>query len=312
MRVVTAAEVDRALVRGGLVDALAQAFRGGITAPDRHHHAIPRPSADATLLLMPAWTDGEGGFVGVKIVSVYPGNAARGLASVQGSYLLLEGATGTPVAIMDGTRLTLWRTAAASALAARYLARDDCRRMVMVGAGALAPYLIRAHRAERPIEDVAIWGRRPEPAVELANRLTQEGIPARATQDLAGAVGQADLVSCATLAAAPLVRGDWLKPGAHLDLVGAFNMSMREADDRALERAEVYVDTHACLSEGGDVAVAIRAGTFSSERVRGDLAGLMSGRVTGRTDPEAITLFKSVGASLEDLVAATLVWHRLD
>lgn len=312
MRVVTAGEIDRALVRGGLVDALAEAFRGGTAAPDRHHHAIPRPSTDATLLLMPAWTEGEGGFVGVKVVAVYPGNAAQGLASVQGSYLLLDGSTGTPVAVMDGTRLTLWRTAAASALAARHLARDDCRRMVMVGAGALAPYLIGAHRAERPIEDVAIWSRRPGPAAELATRLAQEGIPARATQDLAGAVAEADLVSCATLAAAPLVLGEWLKLGAHLDLVGAFNMSMREADDRALARAEVHVDTPACLSEGGDVAVAIRAGTFSPDRVRGDLAGLVSGRVPGRTDAKAITLFKSVGASLEDLAAATLVWHRLD
>ena len=184
--------------------------------------------------------------------------------------------------------------------------------MVMVGAGALAPYLIRAHRAERPIEEVAIWSRRPGPATELADRLTQEGIPARATQDLAGAVGDADLVSCATLAAAPLVRGEWLKPGAHLDLVGAFTPAMREADDRALERAEVYIDTPACLREGGDVAVAIRAGTFSPDRVRGDLADLVSGRSPGRTEPEAITLFKSVGASLEDLVVATLVWHRLD
>lgn len=311
MRVVGAEEIDRALAPGGLVDALARAFRGGIAAPDRHHHAIPRPAGDATLLLMQAWTEDEGGFIGVKVVSVYPGNAARGLASVQGSYLLLDGATGVPLAVMDGTRLTLWRTAAASALAARHLARDDCRRMVMVGAGALAPYLIRAHLAERPIEDVAIWSRRPGPAAELAASLARDGIPARATEDLAGEVGAADLVSCATLATAPLVRGEWLKPGAHLDLVGAFNLSMREADDRALERAEVHVDTPACMSEGGDVAVAIRAGTFSPERVRCDLAGLVSGRVPGRTSPDAITLFKSIGASLEDLVAATLVWQRL-
>lgn len=311
MRVVAAGEIDRALASGGLVDALAKAFLGGIAAPDRHHHAIPRPSSDATLLLMPAWTDGDGGFVGVKVVSVYPGNGARGLASIQGSYLLLDGATGAPVAVMDGTRLTLWRTAAASALAARYLARGDGRRMVMVGAGALAPYLIRAHRAERRIDDVAIWSRRPGPSADLAIRLTAEGIPARATEDLAAAVREADLVSCATLATAPLVRGEWLKPGAHLDLVGAFNMSMREADDRALEGAEVYVDTPACISEGGDIAVAIRAGTFSPERVRGDLAGLVSGQVAGRANPEAITLFKSVGASLEDLAAATLVWQRL-
>ena len=312
MRVVTADEIDAALGRGGLVDALADAFRGGVAAPPRHHHPVPRPGRDATLLLMPAWTEGEGaGFLGVKIVSVFPTNGERGLPAVQGTYVLADGETGRPFAALDGTRLTLWRTAAASALAARHLARADASRMTMVGAGALAPFLVRAHASVRAIAEVAVWARRPDAAEALAAQLSAEGIAARATEDLASAVGNADLVSCATLAREPLVRGDWLRPGAHLDLVGAFDLSMREADDRALERASVYVDTPACLTEGGDVAVAIRAGGFDRGRVRGDLADLVAGRTTGRSSSDEITLFKSIGASLEDLAAAQLVWTRV-
>ncbi|MDB5510771.1 MAG: ornithine cyclodeaminase family protein [Enterovirga sp.] len=318
MRVVSADEIDRALTFPALADALAEGFRGGMTAPVRHHHTVPQPGADATLLLMPAWTAGSGSsFAGVKVVTVYPDNAQAGQPSVIGTYLLLDGSTGRPLAALDGTRLTLWRTAAASALAAGHLARPDAARMVMVGAGALAPFLIRAHLSRRPtITSVQIWNRRPESAAALATELAAGGLAATvsvsAVTDLEEAVRAADLVSCATLSTAPIVRGAWLKPGAHLDLVGAFNLAMREADDEALARASVFVDTPAARHEGGDVAVAIRAGAFDEGRIRGDLADLVSGRAPGRLAPDEITLFKSVGASVEDLAAAMLVWSRLD
>lgn len=312
MRVVTATEIDEALSFPALVDALAVAFRADVVAPPRHHHAIPRDGADATVLLMPAWTGaGRGGFVGVKIVSVFPDNAAKGLPSVLGTYLLMDGETGTPVAALDGTRLTLWRTAAASALAARHLARPDARRMVMVGAGALAPFLIRAHASVRPIADVTIWNRNPERASRLAADLAREGLPAAATEDLEAAVRGADLVSCATLSSAPLVRGAWLRSGAHLDLVGAFNLAMREADDDALRRACVYVDTPAARTEGGDVALALGSGAIASADIKGDLFALCRGEASGRVRPDEITAFKSVGAALEDLAAAMLVWQTL-
>jgi ornithine cyclodeaminase len=310
MRVVSAAEIDGALGFPALVDALAEAFRGGIVTPVRHHHEIAREGADATLLLMPAWT-GADGYLGVKVVSVFPGNGARGLASVLGTYLLMDGATGAPLAALDGTRLTLWRTAAASALAASHLAREDAARMVMVGAGALAPFLIRAHASVRPIRDVALWNHRPEKARALADELAGQGLPVRAVTDLAAAVREADLVSCATLSRAPVVRGDWLKPGAHLDLVGAFNLHMREADDAALRRAEIYVDTPAALREGGDVALGLDAGAIDESHVRGSLADLCRGTAPGRSGPEAITLFKSVGTALEDLAAAMAVWRAV-
>ncbi len=260
---------------------------------------------------MPAWTGAatQGGHVGVKIVSVFPDNGRKNLPSVLGTYLLMKGETGEPVAALDGARLTVWRTAAASALAARHLARPDAARMVMVGAGALAPFLIRAHLSGRPIREVALWNHRPEKAESLAAELRAEGLPVTAVTDLEAAVREADLVSCATLSTAPIVRGAWLKEGAHLDLVGAFNLKMREADDEALRRAQVYIDTPAARTEGGDVALSLQSGAIAADHVRGDLADLC--RAPPGRDPKAVTAFKSVGAALEDLAAAMLVWRLI-
>ena len=311
MRVISAVEIDRVLTFPALIDALADAFRGSIVTPVRHHHEIERPGAPGTLLLMPAWTGPttQNGYAGVKIVSVFPENGAKNLPSVLGTYLLMKGDTGEPLAALDGTRLTVWRTAAASALAARSLARPDAGRMAMVGAGALAPFLIRAHLSQRPIREVFLWNHRPEKAQSLAAELRAEGLPVTAVTDLEAAVRAADLVSCATLSTAPVVRGAWLKEGAHLDLVGAFNMKMREADDEALRRAEVYVDTPAARTEGGDVAVSLREGSISEDHVRGNLADLC--RNPPHRSHGAITVFKSVGAALEDLAAAMLVWRLI-
>lgn len=311
MRVIEADDIDRALTFPALVDALAQAFGEEIETPLRHHHAIERSDGTGTLLLMPAWTgpDVRYGFAGVKVVSVFPQNGAKGIPSVLGTYLLMDGETGNPLAVLDGTRLTAWRTAAASALAARYLAREDAARMVMVGAGTLAPFLIRAHMSQRPIRQVAVWNHNPARAQALAEDLQAQDLPVRAVTDLEAAVRDADLVSCATLSTQALVHGAWLKPGAHLDLVGAFDLSMREADDEALRRAQVYVDTSAARSEGGDVALALKEGVIGQDHVRGDLFDLV--RVPIRRDPDTVTVFKSVGTALEDLAAAMLVWRKV-
>lgn len=313
MRVITAGEIDAALSPREMADALDEAFQGSLTAPARHHHTVPRPGADATLLLMPAWTAAGAGdaVMGVKIVTVFPDNATRSLPSVLGSYMLMDGASGAPVAVMDGARLTLWRTAAASALAARHLARKGHRRMLMVGAGALCPFMIRAHAAEAELSDIAIWNHNAARAQAQANGLAAEGLPVRVAASLEEEARGADLISCATLSTAPLIRGEWLKPGCHVDLVGAFNMAMREVDDAALLRASLFVDTPAALVEGGDIAIAIRDGGVTAEAVRGDLAALCAGKASGRRDEDEITLFKSIGASIEDLAAARLVWAKL-
>ena len=312
MRVVTAAEIDAALSFPALVDALAEAFRADVVTPPRHHHTVPRDGADATLLLMPAWTGAVlGGFLGVKIVSVFPDNGRKGLPSVLGTYLLMDGETGRPVAALDGTRLTLWRTAAASALAARHLARREAARMAMVGAGALAPFLIRAHAGQRPITSVKLWNHNAERARQVAAELASQGLPVEATENLEEAVREADLVSCATLSTAPLVHGAWLDPGAHLDLVGAFNLAMREADDAALQRASVYIDTPAARTEGGDVALALASGAIAADHVKGDLFALCRSEAPGRERADEITAFKSIGTAIEDLAAAMLVWKML-
>jgi ornithine cyclodeaminase len=313
MQVVSADAIDRALSFPALIEALAEAFRSDVVVPERHHHEVARSGSAATLLLMPAWTDAAvaSGSIGVKIVTVFPENGAMGLPSVSGTYLLMDGQTGEPKAALDGTRLTLWRTAATSALAARYLAREDARRMVMVGAGALAPFLIRAHASQRPIGEILLWNRNPEKARQLAGELSREGLPVDAATDLEDAVRSADLVSCATLSSEPLVRGAWLKPGAHLDLVGAFNLRMREADDEALQRAFVYIDTPAAMTEGGDVALGLRSGAIADPDLKGDLSTLCRGGKAPRPSPDAVTLFKSVGTARGDLAAAMLVWRRV-
>jgi ornithine cyclodeaminase/alanine dehydrogenase-like protein (mu-crystallin family) len=312
MKVIDAAAVDKALDPLSLADRLHDAFAGDIVVPLRHHHEIARPDGDATLLLMPAWTgaNAEPAFLGTKIVTVFPGNAARQLPSVHGTYLLMWGDSGVPVAAIDGTRLTLWRTAAASALAARYLAPKIIRRMVMVGAGALAPFVIRAHCARSPIAEVLLWNHRPERAEAVAGELAREGLPVSVTRDLESAVREADLISSATLSDTPLIKGEWLKPGTHLDCIGAFRPSMRETDDEAARRATLFCDTHAGALESGDLAQPLASELITRDAIKADLYDLVAGRHSGRTQEGEITLFKSVGTAIEDLAAAMLVWER--
>jgi len=242
---------------------------------------------------------------------VFPRNRERGLGSVAALYVLMDGATGHPRALIDGEALTLRRTGAASALAARYLARRDARRLLVIGTGALAPTMAEAHCAVRSIERVAVWGRQPARAVAMAAQLASRGLPACAVDDLDRALGEADIVTCATTASAPIVHGAKLRPGTHVDLVGAFTPRMRETDDEAVRRARVFVDTFAgALKEAGDLVQPLDAGAIERAHVLAELADLCAGRHPGRTRDDEITLFKSVGTALEDLCAARLVGTR--
>jgi ornithine cyclodeaminase len=221
----------------------------------------------------------------------------------------MSATTGEPLALVDGRMLTLRRTACASALAADYLARRDATRLLMVGTGALAPHLVRAHAAIRPIREVAIWGRDGAKACALAERLSGGSFVARAAEDLEAAMREADIVSCATLSKDPLVRGDWLRPGQHVDLVGSYARDMRESDDAAVARARVHVDTPAALLESGDLVMPIASGALREDAIAGTLADLARGRAPGRRDDAEITLFKSTGTALEDLAGAVLVYE---
>ena len=311
MRVLGYSEVVAALDPPSLVEALRQMFRAGAETPARHHHAVPVPGRpDASLLLMPAWQAGRQ--IGVKLVTVFPDNAARQEPSLGGAYVLLDGQTGRTLALMDGPALTLRRTAAASALAASYLARPDCERLLMVGTGALAAHLIEAHASVRPIVNVLVWGRNPEKAAKLARRLDRRNLKVAATTDLANAVRGAHIVSCATLSEEPLIAGHWLPLGVHLDLVGGFRPEMREADDDCVRRARIFVDTRAgALGEAGDIVQPLNSGVLHEDDIAGDLFDLARGSRAGRRYHDQITLFKSVGSALEDLAAARLALENV-
>ncbi|HEX4153852.1 MAG TPA: ornithine cyclodeaminase family protein [Steroidobacteraceae bacterium] len=304
---IDAAALAARLNRETLIDALEKAFRSTAVVPERRHYQIPsanphqRPGA---LLIMPAWRVGGG--IGIKLATVYPDNSIRGIPAVAATYVLLDAETGQPRALIDGGELTLRRTGAASALASRRLSRADASRLAMIGTGRLAPHLIESHALVRPIREVKIWGRHAQHARSLAASLQRPGWSVEACDDLESAVRWADVVSCATLSTRPLVLGEWLGAGQHLDLVGAFTPDMCEADDAALARSELFVDTRqGALSESGEILGAIRRGVIDEGWVRGELSDLVCGRA-GRSGPSAITLFKSVGTALEDLVAAEL------
>lgn len=313
LRFVSADEIDSILDFPSLIDALHAAFRADIETPLRHHHAIAREGGEAALLLMPAWTkEKDGSFLGTKTVTVFPGNLARGLGSVAGTYLLMSGDTGKPLVTIDGHRLTLWRTAAASALAARYLARGDASHLLLIGAGALAPYLARAHAAVRPIKKVSIWNRTQARAEALTEELSGEAFETEVVSDKEVATCHADIITCITLSQTPVLEGEWLKPGAHVDLVGAFRPNAREADDAAIKRSRIYVDTRrGALKEAGDLMMPMATGILKEPDVQGDLFDLCRGQAKGRVTSEEITLFKSVGTAIEDLAAAMLVWKKL-
>lgn len=309
MHVITAEDVARSLPWPALIDRLARTFRQGVESPPRHHHSMHRPDGEATMLLMPAWE--QNGYIGMKMVNVFPQNATAGLPAISGIYLLCEGDHGRPLACMDGSELTRRRTAAASALAARELARPDASSLLVVGTGKLAPMLIEAHAAVRTITRVRVWGRNRDKAEALAG-LYRNRFDTEAVGDLDRAVADADVISCATLSTEPLIKGEYLKPGSHLDLVGAFRPSMRETDGACLSRSNVFVDTYAgARGEAGDILQAIAEGVFTEQDIRAELAELLRGEKSGRIDDQTITLFKSVGASLEDLAAAIEVWEQL-
>jgi ornithine cyclodeaminase len=273
--------------------------------PARQVHTVTAGAAPGHLLSMAAWQPGR--HLGVKTVTVFAANASRALPSLHALYTLFDATTGVPVAHIDGAALTARRTACVSALAASYLARPDAKRLLVVGAGRVASLLPSAMAAVRPIERVLVWNHRSEGAHTLARSLREQGLRAEATDDLRDAVQHADIVSCATLSTQPLIRGQWLPPGSHLDLIGSFTPDMREADASCVARARVFVDQDEALAKAGDLVQAIAEHAFEHAALQGTLEQLCRGQCGGRADPSEITLFKSVGSAWQDLAAAGLV-----
>lgn len=308
MRYFDAATIRARLPWPRMHEALAAMLREDVAAPLRTHHAIDVPGAPtAALLLMPAWRTGKR--IGVKLVTVFPGNRDRGERAVSAVYALFDAASGAPLALFDGEEITARRTAGASSYAARFLAREDARHLLMVGAGRQAHGLIDAHCQARPIERVSVWSRTRAHADALVRAVAEDGVQAAAVADLEAAVRDADVISCATLATAPLVRGAWLAPGTHVDLVGAFRPQMRETDDAVFARAGVIAvdDRTAALAEGGDIVHALQSGALDASGIAAELRDFARGRHRGRSRADQITVFKSVGFALEDLAAAEAV-----
>jgi ornithine cyclodeaminase/alanine dehydrogenase-like protein (mu-crystallin family) len=301
------AATEAALRFETLVPALCEAFSSEASVPLRHVHDIATVGSSGRSLIMPAWSNA--GFYGVKIINIFPDNVRYDLPGLHAVYALFDAVTGVPLAMLDGNVLTAWRTAAASALGARYLARPDASELLVVGSGRVARLIPAAMQSVRSIKRVNVWSRRRENAEALVRKLGEEGITAVSVADLETAVRSADIVSCATLSSAPLIYGEWLRPGAHLDLIGSFTPDMRETDSRCFTRASAFVDTDEAVMKAGDILHAIAEGGFSTADVRATLSDLCRGRHRGRLDPEEITLFKAVGSALEDLAAAIIVYQ---
>jgi ornithine cyclodeaminase/alanine dehydrogenase-like protein (mu-crystallin family) len=304
MRFIASDEVHRICAWTKLCDALFAAHQDPEPKVDRSELHAERAGRRDTYFNLPAWRPGI--VLGTKVVTVFPGN--RELPTIHALYPLFDGRNGAPLAVIDGTALTYRKTAADSALGSRLLSNPDPRILLMVGAGALAPYLIEAHRAVRPsIERVVVWNRNRAKAAKLA-----EALAAEVAGDLEAAVRQADIVSCATSSREPLVKGAWLKPGAHLDLVGSFTPEMRETDDEAVKRARLFVDSRwFAIDQPGDLSEPLRRGVIQRQDIEADLFELCRDGYDVKRKRHDITLFKNGGGAHLDLFTAWFVWQNV-
>jgi ornithine cyclodeaminase len=294
-----------------LVSEIKNAFAGSaIEVPARHHHNFSNPEEeiDSTLLIMPAWNPGKE--AGVKIVTVSPNNSKFNLPSIQGTYIYIDAHTGLVKAILEAKALTAKRTAATSALASSYLSKKNASSLLMIGTGVLSTNLILAHASVRPIKNVFVWGRNAAKAQIICKELANEKFNISAVDSIEEVISKVDIISCATLSKTPLVLGKYIKNGQHIDLVGAYKTDMREADDEAIKRSEVYVDTYQGLRESGDIFVPLQKGIISEKDIKADLFELCSNKKQGRQNDQEITYFKSVGHALEDLTAATYYYKK--
>lgn len=300
--------VQQALPYSLLIDAIAAGLQDPIESPARSHY---EPNHDeSTVLIMPAWKSQN--MMGVKLVSVWPGNSAIGQSAVSAVYVLISCHTGNPIAVLDGTELTLRRTAATAALGARILARKNSETLLVVGTGALSVPMVQAHTSAMPFKRVLIWGRTAANAQAIVERLALLGIQAEAATDLQSTLAIADVVAVATTASKPFIRSAWIQPGTHVGLIGAFTVNMSEAEPALIARAQVFADhREAVLEKGGEVLHAIQQGLIAPSDIIAELAQLtLAPDADWRTDGHAITVFKSVGFASLDLIAAEMVFKN--
>lgn len=308
MRIIEKEDVIKALDYPSLIEALKEAFINEINVPSRLHFDFknPQEGIDSTLLLMPAWQEGVS--VGTKILTVSPNNAKYNLPAINGIYILFDAQKGELQAIIDGKPLTSKRTAA-SALASSYLSREDSTSMLMIGTGALSSELIKAHSSVRDLKEIYIWGRDKNKAQKVADSLPEYNI--QVVENIEDKISNVDIVSCATLSQDPLIFGKYIKEGQHFDLVGAYKLDMREADDEFIKNVDIFIDTNMAKKESGEIKIPLENKIIFEENFKADLFDLTRGKKEARVSDSQITLFKSVGHGLEDLAAARLVYEKV-
>lgn len=303
--VVDADDVARLAPFDDLVHALHEGHLHPLATCERIVYGPP--GDERRFMALPAWQpDGE---IGVKLVTVFPDNPLGGVPAVQALVVLFDGRDGSPLALIDGTEETYRKTAADSALGSQLLSRPDVSTLLMIGAGGLAPSLIEAHRVVRPsIERVLVWNR----SREKAEALVAAGVADDVVDDLDAAVPVADVICTATSTSEPLVRGALLRPGTHVDCVGAFLPDHREVDDDVVVRSEIFVDSRqAAVHESGDLVIPLAAGTIDADAILADLGELCSGSHLGRSGPDAITMYENGGGGHLDLMVAQHLWASL-
>lgn len=291
-----------------MADAMRAASGGAVAMPLRMF--TPLADGSGSFGLMPGSTL-DPPFFGAKVISLLPGNPAKALPMVQGYVSLFDHGTGKPVALIEGASVTAIRTAAASGLATRELAREDARTHGIFGTGVQAVTHIDAVSCARDIREVVVWGRDPDKTRQFARQQSERAqVEVTATEDPKEAAG-CDIVSTVTGATKPILSGDWLRPGCHLNLVGVHTPEAREADTRAIERSRLYVDLlESALSEAGDILIPIGEGAIDRAHILGEIGQVLAGAVPGRTGGTDITLYKSLGIVAQDLFAAAHIYAR--
>ncbi len=309
--IIAAEQISSSIDYPLLIEALRKGLRTAIVTPMRNHYNLGYMEGiqDPTLLVMPAWHTKK--FIGVKLVTIFPENETK--PSIQGTYMLMDGTDGSNLCMLEAKRLTTRRTAAVSALMSSYLSKKQASSLLMVGTGNLAPELIKAHCSIRPINQVMIWGRNKEKADNLARQMTSlVDTTIEVSQDLNASCLEADIISVATMSETPLIHGQYVNAGTHVDLVGSYKPSMREGDDTLLQKASVFVDTvEGATTESGDLAIPLANGLISIEAIKATMHDLCKGEHIGRQSNDEITWFKSVGHASEDLIAAYTIYESL-
>ncbi|MFK7788303.1 MAG: ornithine cyclodeaminase family protein [Phycisphaeraceae bacterium] len=305
MKILSAEDVHAALAYPDLVDALQSAYAGSFSMPPRQVFLLDdEPSNHDAFAVLPSWNDE---LIAVKSFTYFPDNPKPEYASLYSKILLFDRKHGEPLALVDGTSVTFWRTAGISGLASRLLSREDSKTLLLLGTGNLAPYIIKAQLSVRPIDRVMVWGRTPENAQAIAEQSASENESVRfeVADDLEAACSDADIIVSATGSHEPLVLGDWVTPGTHTDFIGNHHATKRECDTALVVKSKVYADSYVnCFKEAGELLVPIAEGAITKDHVVGELTEMCSGAVKLRDSDDEVTLFKSIGMALSDLVGA--------